>query len=122
MPDITQAILTQWCVVWKKADTKTKYGTARVNSPVNVRCRWASMDQARVSQESTVEQYPNQIPVGESVPLGSYVWGPGTISELPAEPVYLEVVGSGNTPDINGDYPFYSISLQKASKTLPTVV
>jgi hypothetical protein len=122
MPDITQAILTQWCVVWKKTDTKTKHGQARVSSPVNVRCRWASMDQASVDQGSTTEHYPNQVPVGEYIPLGSYVWGPGKIVDLPSNPVYLEVVGSGKTPDINGNHPFYQISLQKASQTLPEVV
>ncbi len=72
-----------------------------------------------VSQDSSPQQYPRQVPVGEYVPLGSYVWGPGKIEDLPEKPVYLEVTSSENTPDLKGRHPFYSVSLQKASKGLP---
>lgn len=121
MPDITQANLVHWCVVWRRTDTLTRMGQARVERPVNIRCRWNINDQMSVSQDSSPEQYPRQVPVGEYVPLGSYVWGPGRIADLPAKPQYLEVISSEHTTDLKGRHPYNSVSLQKASKGLPEI-
>ena len=122
MPDISFANLVNWCVVWVRQDTNTRKGQARVSSPINVRCRWATSDQSMVSQDATQEGYPRYIPVGQEIALGSYVWGPGKIEDLPASPVYLEVIGRSNTPDLKGRHPVYTINLQKASGTLPELV
>lgn len=122
MSDISQVYLIHWCVVWQKLDTKTRKGQTRVSSPVEIRCRWLPSDQANVSQPQTTEFYPRSVPVGSEVVLGSYVWGPGKIDELPSDPTYFEVVGVSKTPDLKGRHPVYRITLQKASKTLPEVV
>lgn len=122
MPDITRVILTDWCVVWQRSDTKDKYGRARVSAPIEVKCRWSEQDQVGVTQDNTTEHYPRSIPVSQEIALGSYVWGNGKIADLPSSPVYFEVVGRSKTPDIKGRHPAYSIVLQKASKTLPELV
>lgn len=119
MPDISQAMLPQYCVVWQKRDTKTHYGQVRLESPAEVRCRWNIGDYTSPTQDTTQEQYPRSISVGTEVLLGSYVWGPGQITDLPTEPKYLEVVGTEKIPDIKGRHPTYRITLQKASETLP---
>lgn len=121
MPDISFANLHHWCVVWQRSDTKTKHGQPRVSSPINVRCRWVTADQSMVSQEETREIFPRYIQVGQEIALGSYVWGEGKIEDLPSSPVYLEVVGRSNTPDLKGRHPVYTLNLQKASGTLPEV-
>jgi hypothetical protein len=79
-------------------------------------------DQANPTQDYTQESYPRSVPVGVEVGLGSFVWGPGKIRDLPSNPTYFEVVASSKTPDIKGRHPSYSVSLQKASQTLPEVV
>lgn len=122
MPDISQANLKQWCVIWQRQDTKSRKGIARLGSPSNVRCRWVISDQNAVSQEASREAYPRHVPVGVNVALGSYVWGPGKIADLPSSPTYFEVIGVEQTPDLKGRHPTYVITLQKASKTLPEVV
>ena len=122
MPDISQMNLFQWCVVWEKSDTKSRYGQPRVSSPTNVKCRWLISDQEGVTQEGTTEDYPKTIPVNTDVPLGSYVWGPGKIADLPSEPQYWEVVGRSKTPDLKNRHPSYQITLRKASKSLPDLV
>lgn len=122
MPDISQANLRQWCVVWEKSDTSTSHGQPRVESPVNVRCRWVTAERASVTQEGTTESYPLSVPIGRSFAVGSYVWGPGKIADLPVNPQYYEITGFDETPDLKARHPAYVASLQKASKTLPTVV
>ena len=122
MPEISQAILCDWCVVWQRSDTKTRHGQPRVSSPVNVRCRWNISDQVNPTQEMATEQYPRSVPVGIEVVLGSFVWGPGKIADLPASPTYFEVIASSKVPDLKGRHYSYNISLQKASKTLPDLV
>jgi len=122
MPDISQAMLPHWCVVWRRSDTKTKFGKARVRAPINVKCQWIVDDQNNSSQEITRENYPRSVPVNREIPLGSYVWGPGRIGDVPSSPTYWEVKGYSKTPDINGNYPVYRIILIKASQTLPEVV
>lgn len=122
MPDVTWTNLRQWCVVWDKLDNASQFGQVRVSSPRNVRCRWVIGDQQSVGQDAVGEAYPRTINVGSQVALGSYVSGPHKLAELPDEPVYLEVVGSQKIPDLKGRHPAYILSLQKASKTLPTVV
>ena len=126
MPEISQATLVQWCVVWERADTDTRYGEPRLNAPINVRCRWNVTDQANPTQDQSQEQYPRTVPVGVEVKLGSIVWGPGKIKDLPNNPrslpTYFEVVASSKTPDIKGRHPSYSVTLQKASKVLPDLV
>ena len=119
MPELSQVTLIHWCVVWQRVDTETRYGKARVSAPINVRCRWQDTDQSGPSQEVTQEQYPRSIFVGQEVQLGSYIWGPGKIKDLPAAPVYFEVVGKDKTPDLKSRHYSHRVSLQKASKTLP---
>lgn len=121
MPDLTVK-LNQWCVVWYKSDTSTRHGQPRVESPVNVRCRWVDNQQQSVTQDATREGYPLSIPVSREVPLGSIIWGPGKIADLPDTPQYYEVVSVSKTPDVKGRHPGYVLSLQKASKSLPEVV
>lgn len=122
MPEISQATLCDWCVVWQRVDTNTRHGQSRVSSPVNVRCRWLTSDHASPSQEVTSEFYPRSVPVGIEVNLGSFVWGPGKIAELPSNPKYFEVVATSKTPDIKGRHHSHQVTLQKASSTLPGVV
>ena len=122
MPRATQKTLRQWCIVWERADTDTRYGEPQLNAPLNVRCRWLVNDQSNPSQEQTLEQYPRQVQVGKEVKLGSIVWGPGRIKDLPNNPTYFEVVASSKTPDVKSRHSAYMITLQKASKTLPQLV
>ena len=112
--------MPNWCVVWEKSTQRTRLGT-KVDSPVDVRCRWNIGDQLSVSQEVTQEAYPRAMRVSQQVSIGSYVWGPGKVVEVPDSPQYYEVVGSQVIQDVKGRHPTYRISLQKASKTLPTL-
>lgn len=122
MPQLNQISLRQWCVVWTKSDTRSTKGQVRLNSPVNARCRWNTVDGETVDQDGTTISYPRTVPVGIDVPVGSYVWGAGKIADLPSKPVYLEVVGRAVTPNLKNRHPTYVLTLQKASQTLPTVV
>lgn len=122
MPEISQATLCDWCVVWQRSDTATRHGQPRVSSPVNVRCRWLTSDQANPNQDMTSEFYPRSVPVGIEINLGSFVWGPGKIRDLPTSPTYFEVTATSKTPDIKGRHYSHQVTLQKASKTLPEVV
>ena len=121
MPDPAFSSLVDWCVVWQKVDTKTKYGQPRVGSPVNVKCRWLVNDQSSLAQDATQESYSRSIPLAKEVLLGSYVWGPGKIEDLPGSPQYYEVIGVQKISDVKGRHPHYRASLQKASKTLPAL-
>lgn len=121
MPDVSTVMLKQWCVVWQKVDTKTPHGLPRVSSPVEIKCRWLVTDQESVTQDASQEAYPRSIPVAKYVALGSYVWGPGKIADLPASPTYYEVVGTQKVPDLKSRHPAYQITLQKASGTLPAL-
>jgi len=123
MPEVSQVALIHWCVVWQRVDTNTRYGQARVSSPVQMKCRWpGTTEQANVSQEVTQEQYTKSVFTGKEVKLGSYVWGPGKIADLPDEPTYYEVIAKEDTPDIKGVYYSHRVTLQKASKVLLEVV
>jgi len=119
MPDISQMNLYQWCVVWRRSDTKSRYGQARVLDPINVRCRWLISEQEGVTQDGSSEQYPRTIPVNQAIALGSYVWGEGKITDLPDNPQYWEVVGYSQVPDLKGRHYAYQLTLQKVSKELP---
>lgn len=121
MPDISKATLRQRCVVWKAQDTKTRHGQVRVASPITAKCRWLTNDQAGPSQEKTEESYPRNLMIDQWIPLGSYLWGPGRLADLPSSPQYYEVINSQKFPDIKGRNPAYRVTLQKASKTLPTL-
>ena len=122
MPDISQNMLPHWCVVWKRSDTKTRHGQARILSPINVRCRWKINDRLDVNQDQSMEHIPRSVPMNQSIPLGSYVWGRGRIGDLPSSPTYYEVVALNETPDIRGNSPTYSVELGKASTSLPGIV
>ena len=121
MPEITFTNLRHWCVVWQKSAQKTRYGQAKLSSPTNVRCRWVSTENSAVSQNMNNEAETIQIPIGQEVPIGSYVWGPGKIADLPSSPTYYEVVYIAKTPDLKGRHHAYVASLQKASGTLAEV-
>jgi hypothetical protein len=60
--------------------------------------------------------------VSIEIALGSFVWGPGQIVDLPVSPQYYEVTGTDKVPDLKGRHPTYRITLQKAMKTLPEVM
>ena len=122
MPELVQASWTHWLVVWQKTDTKTRYGQPRLGSPTEIRCRWIINDQASPTQEITREDYPRSVPVAKEIALGSIIWGPGKITDLPSSPIYFEVTSISKTPDLKGRHPAYRVTLQKASKTLPELV
>ena len=120
MPDVAYVNLIHWCVVWKRLNTSTRYGQAKLDQPVEMRCRWTYEldDLASPAQDRTVESRGRSIPIGEEVPLGSYVWGPGLIEDMPDDPEYYEVIGTRMAYDLKGKNPHHRITLQKASKTL----
>jgi len=123
MPDITQVSLTDWCVVWLKSDEKNRRGLPRVQSPIEVRCRWVYEDRLNSSLDRTIESFPRSIQVGRNVPVGSIVWGEGRQSELDLTVCpYLEVSALQVIPDFTGRHPSYRITLVKASNTLPEIV
>jgi hypothetical protein len=119
MPELAHSMLPHWCVVWTRSDTQTKHGRPRLGSPTDVRCRWTTADQASSTQDNFQETYPRHLPVGQDIGLGSFVWGPGRVRDLPASPQYYEVVGKQKVPDVKGRNYAYIVNLQKASKTLP---
>jgi hypothetical protein len=120
MPDPTQVNLKQKCVVWPKTGHNTRYGMPEFGEPYEVRCRWSQVldDQSQPTEDRTTESYPRSMPVGQHIPLGSKIWGPGTLKDVPEDAVYLEVVATREVPDLKGKHPARRVTLQKMSRRM----
>lgn len=116
--------LVQRAVLWA-ASSPSRYGETRVNSPIEIPCRWEQGVTLANDPVANHHQVDGTVYVDQEVPLGS-ILRLGGLEDLPTSSNYYdglyEVVGIGLVPNVKAQSFRRPLTIVKYKDQLPQLV